>query len=61
MGVHALVVLGFVDVEMNDVGLLGVLVDFAGNSVVEARSGESRRSLSQTAQFPATVPCIPYQ
>ena len=36
MSVHVLVVLGFVDAEMNDVGFLGVLVDFAGNPVVEA-------------------------
>ena len=38
-----LVVLGFVGVEMNDVGFLGVLVDFSGNPVVEARSGAKQK------------------
>ena len=39
MGENVLVVLGFIDVEMDDVGFLGILVDLARNPVVKAGAG----------------------
>ena len=43
MGVYVLVVLGLVDVEMDDVGFLGVLVHLAGDAVVEAGPGAKEK------------------